>query len=237
MCPSLQAFTGKWYDAPYMKRRRFVQAVVAAPAASSLLAQQPATSPNNRPAPTSPGAPALNPAVPLSPNPQTPSAAAETPKIETAIADDAAEMNPRFFTAPQFAALRHLSDILMPRIRNAPGALDAHAPEFLDFLIGQSPADRQQVYRAGLDALNGQAKKQFNKTFADLDASQASSLLAPLRQPWTFDPPSDSLAHFLREAKQDVRVATLNSREYSASAGGTGSRRMGGVGLYWYPLD
>ena len=63
---------------------------------------------------------------------------------------------PHFFTAQQFAALRKLSDLLHPPANSVPGALEAKAPEFLDFLLGQSSADRQQLYRIGLDGLNAQ---------------------------------------------------------------------------------
>ena len=90
----------------------------------------------------------------------------------------------------------------------APGALEAEAPEFLDFLLSQSAADRQQLYRNGLDGLNSQAKKRFSKLFADVDAGQADTLLAPLRDPWTYDAPSDPVAAMLRAAKDDVRRAT-----------------------------
>src|SRR5262249_38042360 len=150
----------------------------------------------------------------------------EVPKLETSVADAVGEMSPKFFDSPQYAALQKLSDVLMPAMNGAPGAIDAHAPEFLDFLIGQSPADRQQAYRAGLDALNAQARKRFGKGFADLDVGQAVELLAPLREPWTYDPPADPLARFLRTAKQDVRTATMNSHEYVAAASGSvGGRR------------
>lgn len=159
------------------------------------------------------------------------------PTLTPSIPDDVAETTPRFFTAAQFAALRKLSDIMMPPMKNAPGALTAGAPEFLDFLIGHSPKDRQQVYQAGLDALNAQSQKQFRVPFANVDATQAATLLAPLHAPWTYDPPSDPIARFLREAKVDIRTATTNSREYSAAAASGPGRRFGGGGLYWYPLD
>lgn len=172
-----------------------------------------------------PAAPAL-----LAQQPPSAAAQAEEPaKLEMAIPDDAADPMPKFFTAPQMAALRALSGMLVA------GAQKAGAPEFLDFLIGASPEARQKVYRDGLDALNAAAKKKYGKTFADLDGSQADEVLAPLRAPWTFDDPPDSLARFLRAAKADVRTATMNSREFAAAAS-TG-RRGGGRGLYWYPLD
>jgi hypothetical protein len=161
----------------------------------------------------------------------------ELPVLTASVPDDAAEMTPRFFSPEQFAALRKVSDLLMPAMNGAAGALDAKAPEFLDFLISESPAERQQIYRSGLDALNQESKKRFSKDFADLDASQADALLAPLRQRWTFDEPADPMAAFLRAAKQDVRTATVNSREYSAAGTNAGGRRFAGGGIYWYPLD
>ncbi len=197
-----------------MKRRRFVQSIAAVPAVPVAIAQQ---------------APRGGPGA-------APPPAAES-QLEFAHPDDPADPTPRFFNPQQLAALRRLSGILMPALNGAPGAIEAEAAEFLDFLIGVSPADRQQLYRNGLDALNAQSKKRFNKPFADSDAAQADALLAPLREPWTYDPPADPLARFLRAAKHDVRTATTNSKQYTAAASGAGARRFGGGGLYWYPLD
>ncbi|HKX29132.1 MAG TPA: gluconate 2-dehydrogenase subunit 3 family protein, partial [Blastocatellia bacterium] len=121
----------------------------------------------------------------------------------------AAETPPRFLNPPQFAALRRLSEILLPPLGGLPGALAAGTPEFLDFLIGASPADRKQIYTAGLDALNAESHQRFGRPYAEVTEAQAAELLAPLRQPWTPDPPADPLARFLREAKQDVRTATI----------------------------
>ena len=143
---------------------------------------------------------------------------------------------PRFFNAPQFAALRKLCDTLLPPLNSLPGALEAGTPEFLDFLIGKSPAERQHIYTAGLDALNAQATKRFKQAFAQVNDAQVVELLAPLRQAWTYEPSADPLTRFLHEAKQDVRTATQNSRAYTL-ASSTGGRRGGGIGQYWYPID
>src|SRR5690242_2395429 len=143
-----------------MKRRRFMQALAVAPTAPALVAQQPAAN------------------------------ADDNPKLELSVPDAAAETVLHFFNTQQFAALQKLSEILMPPAHGAPGALNAHAPEFLDFLIGDSPAERQQLYRSGLDGLNLQARKRYNRAFSELDAAQAGPLLAPLREAWTYDPPA-----------------------------------------------
>ncbi|WP_031499267.1 gluconate 2-dehydrogenase subunit 3 family protein [Bryobacter aggregatus] len=190
-----------------MKRRKFFAQAAAIPAAGSLLAQQGA--------PTPPGAPNR--------------AAMELPKLDVGISDDVATMAPKFFNAAQFAALKRLSEILVPTPEGGVGAKEANAAEFLDFLIGQSPADRQHVYTAGLNVLVAAG-------FSKMNDAQAAAALAPLRKPWTFEPSSDPLTRFLQTAKADVRNATQNSKEFSV-ANASASRRFGGVGLYWYPLD
>jgi hypothetical protein len=144
----------------------------------------------------------------------------------------------QFFTPPQFAALRKLSGLIQPPIKGNLGALDCGVPEFLDFLIGASPAERQQLYRNGLDALNAQAKKQFNKPFAEIDDAQAHTILQPMlvAVPWAYDPPKDPLKHFIFAVRQDVPIATRNSPEFAA-AGANSGRRGGGGGLVWNPID
>jgi hypothetical protein len=190
-----------------MKRRRFIQALATAPA-TGLIAQQTAPAP-----------------------PQTaPGVQSDFPKLDFAVADAAAETVHHFFTASQFAALQKLGSILTP------GAIEASAPEFLDFLLSQSSPDRQQLYRAGLDGLNTQARRRFTSPFADLDADQAGELLAPLRERWTYRPPADPVARFLLAVKLDLRTATINSPEWNTAAR-SGARRAGPSGLYWYPID
>ncbi|MGA2118996.1 MAG: gluconate 2-dehydrogenase subunit 3 family protein [Bryobacteraceae bacterium] len=205
-----------------MKRRRFLQAIAAAPAAP-LAAQQ---------------------AAPPAPPPGQSRAGQAAPPLQTTAADLAAEPTaPAFFTPDQFAALRRLGSLLQPPINGHPGAPEAGAPEFLDFLLGVSPPDRQLLYRNGLHALNAQAGKQFEKSFADLDDRQADAILRPLLVaiPWPEDLPRDPLRHFLAQAQRDFRAATENSREWAASDAASGRRRGrgfgGGSGLYWLPID
>ena len=116
---------------------------------------------------------ALAPAVLLAPQSgkaQTPAARPAGQPIATGKRDVVGEPVARYFTQSQYAALRHLSNLVMPPLNGNPGALEARAPEFLDFLLSQSPADRQQLYRSGLDLLNSRASKQFGKPFAALEA-------------------------------------------------------------------
>ena len=194
-----------------MKRRRFLQTIAAAPAAPAVLAaQQPA-----------------RPAAPAAPKP-----------LATAHPDEVAEPTPRFFTHIQFEALKKLSDVLVPASDGNPGALDAEVPQFIDFLIGQSPTDRQHLYRSGLDLLNTHATKQFNKAFGALDLKEADSIVRPMMVavPWTYDPPKDLGSHFATTAHEDIRTATRNSREW-AEASKKAGKRIAGPQLYWNEID
>jgi hypothetical protein len=204
-----------------MKRRRFVQALVGTPAATALFAQQP-------------GANQSAPGVPLNPTQGVPPparAADELPVLEPTVGDAAADYAPKFFTPAQYGALSRVSVAL------APAALDANTPQFLDFLLSQSPVERQRLYREGLDRLNSRARGSYGKAVADLDDTQVSVLLSPLNQPWTYEEPTDAAVRFLRAAKIDVRLATANSPELSPPAPRSGARRFTGTGQYWYPLD
>jgi hypothetical protein len=196
-----------------VKRRRFIQSLAAAPAVSAAAPQQGAA-------------------------PSTPAA----PKLTNSTADSDAETTPRFFTPVQFAALRHLGALFMPGRKGMPGALAAGAPEFVDFLVGVSPADRQQLYRNGLDTFNARARKQYGKPFAELDDKQADTILRPLivTIAWVLDRPADPLEHFVAQVHDDIRTATVNSQEYADAAAAQNAGRRGrntGVDTFIRPID
>ncbi len=210
-----------------IKRRGFVKTMLLAPALS---AQQTPSKPQEQPAPQ-PNTPAVqNSRQPASPV-----------RLKTTDADLAAATRPKYFSASQFATLQKLGDVLMPGIKGNPGALAAQAPEFLDFLISVSPADRQKLYRTGLDALDAHARQKYNKPFAELAKAEWDAILKPLLvvRPWPLDFPNDSLKTFVAQAHDDLRLATMNSREW-ASVPQTSGRRFRGSrasGLYWKPID
>jgi len=185
-----------------------MQALAAAPAASALLAQQPAAAPAQ---------PATNPD--------------DLPKLDFSVADEGGDPIQSFFNPRQAAALRRLCELMLPI-----AALNAKVPEFMDFMIGRAPTDRQQIWLSGLDALNYQSETRFQKSFADISDAQADALLAPIREPWTYDVPGDPVGRLLRAAKADIRLATFNSLELHISAAG-GKRPRGQGQLYWLPIE
>lgn len=135
-------------------------------------------------------------------------------QINLSSADTVAAGKAGFFSKTELETLRALAQALVPAYQNRPGAVEAEAPEFLDFLLSQSPADAQRIYRQGL--------AQYAKT----------KDLGPLSQPWTYEEPKDPYARFLRAAKIALYQATVNSRAFI-----TATNSRGGSGLYWLPVE
>jgi hypothetical protein len=211
-----------------MKRRKFVQNLLAAPAVAPLAAQT-----QQRPS-----------AQPNAQARQTPQQPQEIASLAVTEVDLVAATQPRYFTADQFSALQKLAAVLVPPLKGKPGAVDAHAPEFLDFLISVSPAERQSLYRNGLESLNRMAQDQFHTDFHGLEAKQADAIIRPLlvARYWPQDMPEDPLKNFMSQVHEDLRTATANSREWaeggsSSSSGGRVRRFNRGRGLYWRPID
>ena len=216
-----------------MRRRDFVKAIVAVPvAARTMFGQQAA-------APQSAATAALPPAAETAPTATHDKGFFDykAHPIAASVPDGFATTQANFFNKQQMATLRKLCDVLLPSLNGYPGATQAGAPEFIDFLIGASPADRQHMYRAGLDRLNANAEKQFHVPFAQVDAVQADKLIRPWLRIWMPDhPPKERFASFINLAHQDIRTATMNSQAWSIAATATGERAPG-IGLYWSPID
>jgi len=214
-----------------MKRRNFFRTVAAIPAAQ-LIAQQ-------TPPPAAP-AQAPSPAAGRGGGGRggAGAGAAASDQLQLTGEDVTAETVTGFFAPEQFATLRRLGALLKPPLKGYPGATEAGAAEFLDFLIGVSPADTQKLYKNGLDALNAQARKQFQKAFSALDDSEADAVIRPLLVviPYARDQPEDPVKRFVAQAHRDITTATQNSREWAA-VGAANGRRAGAGGLYVNPID
>lgn len=145
------------------------------------------------------------------------------------------EARATFFDALEMAALRALAGRLAPAYNGMPGAVEAGVPEFFDFVIGESPAGRQQLWRSGLHELDGQAMKGHGVRFEKLTGAQAAAILEPLKAKWTFYGPGEPFAKFLWEARAEMVQATVNSREYAEA--NTGRRAAAASNYYWRSLD
>ncbi len=150
--------------------------------------------------------------------------------------DAVAQPGQHFFSREQMAALERLGEALVPRTGGRPGSKETNAPRFLEFLLSQSPQDRQMLYKSGLDLLNSEASKLYGKPFAALHAGEANPILKPLEDAWTYAGPSEPFAQFLLAAKEDFLRAAVNSPAY-ATAMGANTRGSSGMNYYWFPVE
>jgi hypothetical protein len=215
-----------------IKRRRFVQNLLATSAAAPVLGSA-------QPPPAAQQQPTPQPNTPARQEPRQPQT---IPTLKLTQPDLAAETFPLFFTADQFATLKKLGGVLMPAMKGNPGALEAKAPEFLDFLLSVSLPERQKTYKDGLDHLNSAARSEHQRPFAELNAAEIDGIIRPLIAVrfWPEDLPKDPMQSFMCQVHEDLRTATMNSREWAAAAQNSGhrfTRGFRGSGLYWAPVD
>jgi hypothetical protein len=205
-----------------MLRRDFVRVLLSAMFSSRLLRGQQAG----------------NPAPPVpAPVPWTLGLNPGTPLPHTTVAEGIADAATRFFTPRQLATLARLSDVLVPAVNGKPGALEAQTPQFLDFLIGSSPARRKKLYSEGLDWLDAESVRRYKLPFAKLDTEQAGALIEPWLRSWMSDhPPAEPHAEFINVAHEEIRAATVNSKAWS-EAPSTAGEESTAVALYWWPIE
>ena len=210
-----------------MKRRSILRSIVALPGITAVLpggaAQQDVTAARDKGLPAGP--------------PLVPPGIGETPNTPVTPAGETAETVVRTFSAEQMAALSRLGELIVPGYNGNPGASEAGAAGFLDFLVGCSLQSRIELYKNGLDALNEHSREKFGKAFSQTNAAEAGTLLAPLREPWTYRRASENgFGAFLLAAKGDLLRATVNSRPYIDAVSQT-RRAPNASAFYWYPIS
>jgi gluconate 2-dehydrogenase gamma chain len=83
---------------------------------------------------------------------------------------------PKCFTASEYAALQRLADLIIPADEHSKGALDAGAPEFIDFLSSQS-AELAEIYTGGFAWLDHEMNKRYGAGFVAATPEQQTALL------------------------------------------------------------
>jgi gluconate 2-dehydrogenase gamma chain len=85
---------------------------------------------------------------------------------------------PVFFTAPEYALVERLTDLIIPS-DDTPGARDAGVSEFVDLMASRDP-ELQQDFRTGINWLNTRSSQTGGKAFVELTPDQQTALLEPL---------------------------------------------------------
>ena len=103
----------------------------------------------------------------------------------------AAPFKPKFFTAHEYATVRLLVDLIIPKDERSGSATDAGVPQFMDFMMADQPG-RQTAMRGGLAWLDRECVSRFEKDFVSATPVQRTQVLDEIAWPQKATP---ALAH------------------------------------------
>jgi len=93
-----------------------------------------------------------------------------------------AAFKPKFFTAHEYATVRILVDLIIPKDDRSGSATDAGVPEFLDFMMADEPA-RQTAMRGGLAWIDRECLRRYDKPFTACAAAERTAVLDDIAWP------------------------------------------------------
>jgi hypothetical protein len=110
----------------------------------------------------------------------------------------ASDFVPQFFTPHEYATVRVLAELVIPRDGRSGGALDAGVPEFMDFILAENP-DMQTGIRGGLAWLDAESQERFGREFVEVTDVERRALLDDIAWPGRAKPEhSQGVAFFTR---------------------------------------
>ncbi|HMH83307.1 MAG TPA: gluconate 2-dehydrogenase subunit 3 family protein [Gemmatimonadales bacterium] len=99
-------------------------------------------------------------------------------KVGAVTAPPAAGPAVRFLTAPEYALLDELTELIIPTDGHSPGARAALVASYIDGRLAESlEADWQALWRSGLDAVNGLSRERHGKPFLEATPDQRLDVL------------------------------------------------------------
>ena len=97
---------------------------------------------------------------------------------------------PKFFMPHEWATVRVLVDLIIPKDERSGSATDAAVPEFMDFVMlapavtGEADrARRQTAMRGGLRWIDAECRRRFDKTFVGCTAAERTEVLDAIAWP------------------------------------------------------
>ena len=93
-----------------------------------------------------------------------------------------AAFRPKFFTAREYAMVRVLVDLIIPKDERSGSATDAGVPQFMDFMMNDQPP-RQTAMRGGLAWIDLECQDRFDKRFLECTAAERAAVLDDIAWP------------------------------------------------------
>ena len=91
-----------------------------------------------------------------------------------------AAAKPSFFNADQMALIATISEHIIPTDDHSKGAIAAEVPQFIDLMIGESPAETKKSWTDGLRAIDALSQSKFSAAYNKATKDQQIALLTDI---------------------------------------------------------
>jgi hypothetical protein len=121
-----------------------------------------------------------------------------------------ARYTPRFFSAEEYAVVERLADLVIPS-DGTPGASEAGAAEFIDFMVDHDPGV-QYRFRYGLVWLDARARKAHGRSFRELPRTDQEEILGGLAYSTRHRPGEEEGRAFFKLVREYTLMGFYTSR-------------------------
>ncbi|MEP6917364.1 MAG: gluconate 2-dehydrogenase subunit 3 family protein [Acidobacteriota bacterium] len=106
---------------------------------------------------------------------------------QTAARTTATPFKPKFFTPHEYATVRVLVNLILPKDDRSGSATDAGVPEFMDFIMIDNPG-RQTAMRGGLAWFDRECASRYDKPFLVCTEAERTKVLDDIAWPQKASP-------------------------------------------------
>lgn len=143
---------------------------------------------------------------------QAPKEAAKQHKFWKHVSEeDLEKWNSQFFTDHEFETVRQLANMVIPADERSGNAEDAGVPQFIDFVMLDSPAYQTPI-RGGLNWLDVQCQKMFDKDFIDCSENEKTQILDEIAYPDIAKPEMQPGVNFFNQFRDLVASGFWSSK-------------------------
>jgi gluconate 2-dehydrogenase gamma chain len=118
---------------------------------------------------------------------------------------------PTFFSAHEWATVRLLADLIIPKDERSGSATDAGVPEFMDFMCGDD-AELGAALRGGLAWLDHACDDRFSTTFVAASVAQHTAVLDDIAWPARAQPAYSAGVAFFNSFRDLTASGFFSSR-------------------------
>ncbi|MBO0720453.1 MAG: gluconate 2-dehydrogenase subunit 3 family protein [Blastocatellia bacterium] len=120
------------------------------------------------------------------------------------------DYKPHFFTDDEYGTIARLSELIIPS-DSTPGAREAGASEFIDFIVFSDPG-LQYPFRSGIKWIDSHARYKFGRRFREMKEEEQIELLSHLAYKDRFRAGEEDGREFFRLMREYAVIGFYTSR-------------------------